>query len=162
MSAEVTLWQSRSISDFHPLFADLTPALGARFPESMKNWCGIGERPYPLAFWQVYLANVGEDTVGVTGLYRQNETAPEVCWVGWFGVLPQHRGKAIGATILTLLMQRAKEFGFAELRAYTDENNPAAIAAYEAAGFAKAGVQHSSDRGRSADPDGLVMVAKLE
>ena len=161
ISDMVSLWQSRRIQDYELLIHHLTAELGERFPESMKNWCGIGERPYPLDFWQVYLVSVNGELAGVTGLYRQPESPSSICWVGWFGLLPHFRGRSVGASVIAELEQVARGFGFKEMRVYTDEINETAIMTYKRAGFTELGVFHRTRGNKSADPDGLVLSVDL-
>lgn len=131
------LVQTRSIQHFEPLMAELE--FGDRFCRSMRNWCGMGERPYPLAFWQVYLAQIDRTAIGVCGLYQFPDTPPEEVWLGWLGIRPQFRRQGWGTQMLKQIMDRAIAFGFRDVWVFTETDNQAAIAFYQNAGFTELG-----------------------
>ena len=66
-----------------------------------------------------YLMKVGEEHVGIFGLYYY-EGYPDDAWLGWFGVLPEHRGKGYGNTALTFFEDLARDRGFRYVRLFTD------------------------------------------
>lgn len=152
---------SRDFSDFEDVVGELAPAFGDRFPDSIKNWCGIGSRPYPLPFWRVYLITVGGEHAGVAGLYRRDKDPADECWVGWFGLRRRFRGRGCAAAAIRALLELARIEGFRRIRVYTAADNESAIKVYERAGFKVEGQKHAAT-GRSADPDGVVLSAILD
>lgn len=159
--AEVQLTPSRALTEYAPCFAELAPALGERFAESIANWCGIGERPYPLAYWDVWVVHAGAELAGVASLYRRVEDPPTRCWIGWFGLLTRARGRGYGQRVLQLLEVKARAQGAAELCVYTDQHNVAALRAYARAGFGVVSYAETATTGRSADPTGVVLAKRV-
>ncbi len=156
---KVQLMQTREIIEFIPLLKELE--FGDKFSLSMLHWCGIGAREYPLKFWEVYIAKVDEQTVGVIGLYQQMETNTESVWVGWFGVRPQFRRQGIGTVIINQLKQLAVNFKFKELLVFTDLDNLAAIYFYERNGFVKVDISEANTLGKTHEPSDIVLRCKL-
>lgn len=85
-----------------------------------KNFLdSIGEHSYrkELKFWIVY----DEDTpIGITGLYSYHEY-PTDAFLGWFGVLPEARGKGFGSQMFDNFENTARNSGYENIRLYTDE-----------------------------------------
>lgn len=79
----------------------------------------LEHNPYrkELANWLVLYNN---KPVGVVGLYSYHEY-PNTAWLGWFGVLPEERGKKFGSEIFDFWLETAKEKGYTEARLYTDK-----------------------------------------
>ena len=50
------------------------------------------------AYWAL-LDNDSNKFVGVTGIYSQNKDRKECFWLGWFGILPEYRGKSLGLSL---------------------------------------------------------------
>jgi ribosomal protein S18 acetylase RimI-like enzyme len=154
--------ETRDFRAYGCLIEELTSELGERFPVSMQNWCGIGERPYVLPFWEVYVVKCDDETVGIAGLYRRNEDPRDRCWIGWLGVRPGYRCRGIAQGTVDELQRLASGYGFKELWVHTDENNPAAAALYDSTSFSLISNVPSLGRGRSSDPQGLVFRCRLE
>ncbi|MBV8173991.1 MAG: hypothetical protein JO151_05430 [Verrucomicrobia bacterium] len=51
----VELVTTKEIELFLPTMKELADDFGDRFLLAMLHWCGIGGRPAPLEFWQVFL-----------------------------------------------------------------------------------------------------------
>ena len=128
----------KSIKAYQELIDELTDDLGTRFGESMKNWCGIGTRPYPLPVWQVYLVrNVNDDAVGICSYYRQENEPRERFWIGWIGVLKRHRRAHIATAMFCKIRSEAEQLGARELWVYTGTRQAESF--YAAMGMAKTG-----------------------
>lgn len=82
-----------------------------------------------------YLARVDGEYVGITGIYSYNFDKNSA-WIGWYGILKEHRQKGLGKELLTKTSELARSQGFKYLRLYTDyiENKPA-INLYKKTGF---------------------------
>lgn len=158
---EVTFDASRRLGDYEPLFDPMRKEFGPRFSKSIKNWCGIGKRPYPLALWRVYAIRVKGMLAGVAGLYRRVEDPTPVLWLGWFGLLPEYRGRGYAAQALEKLKAIAIEIGARELRVYVNRSNSVARHVYSRAGFTLIDEGAESQSGRSADPHGAVYSMNL-
>lgn len=82
---------------------------------------------------EFYIASVSNKPIGMTGIYR---FISDEAWVGWFGILPQHRNKGYGKKLLEQTIEMAKKQGYKILRLYTDKvENATAIKLYEKLGF---------------------------
>ena len=67
--------------------------------------------------------------------YAEGSNATAVPFIeGWY-VEPPHRGRGIGAALVTGAARWAKQLGFAELASDTDLENTGSIAAHRALGF---------------------------
>lgn len=128
----------KDIASYQDLVHDLTPVLGTRFGESMKNWCGIGHRPYPLPTWQVYLVRDGHNhPVGVCSYYQQEADPAGRFWIGWIGVPTRLRRRGIASAMFTHVRSEVQQRGARELRVYT--GTAEAESFYIAMGIAPAG-----------------------
>jgi GNAT superfamily N-acetyltransferase len=151
----ITLSQEKSIESFMPLIGDLKEELGERFSVSMHNWCGIGDRPYPLPVWEVFLArNIENKVVGVCSYYRQQEDPIDKYWIGWIGVLKAYRRKGIARVMLEFILQQVKAQGAKELWVYTDQAGAEALYKsfdFQPAGqFFETGLRQAAARGHEA------------
>ncbi len=128
--------------------------LGSRFIKSMECWCGVRERDYPLAYWQVYVAYLAGEAIGVSGLYRRIETPPGIVWIGWLGVKAKFRGQGIGRELITHLMHEALEIGCQELWVFTEEKT---ANFYQRLGFEVLGQAGEIAPGQTHTPEDLVL-----
>ncbi len=150
------LAKSRGIKDYEPLFR--ISELGARFPKSMENWCGIGERPYPLKFWQVFLARDREgNSIGVSGLYQQEVTDAKTVWLGWFGIVPEWRGRGMGPQLLKQTLDKARELHFEKVLVYCEKTAEKAISFYLGHDFHILGEASLVCQETTTDPTDLVL-----
>jgi len=134
--------------------------LGARFRGSMKNWCGIGERPYPLPVWKVWLisrATAPTSFVGVCSLYQQEDDPPTRYWLGWIAVQPAERRKGLASAAINHVLKEALRRGATELWVYTDGPNRPAEQFYLARGFELVGFFHEAGLPQAAATDNCVM-----
>jgi GNAT superfamily N-acetyltransferase len=151
--------ESKRWGDFESIVSELEPDLGPEFRRSMMNWCGQGERPYPLAYWRVFLFMTKEDTpVAIGGLYRQDSDPPDQFWIGWLGVRPNWRRKGIGSVILSYLEQQAGLERATALQVYAAQTETAFYlrAAYEQTQTSVASLQQAG-----AEADDVVLRKKL-
>jgi len=76
--------------------------------------------------------------VGITGYYREEDGT---MWLGWFGVLPGHRGQNFGEEILRATEWALGVMGHSELFLYTGQRQEEhhAHRLYERLGFVKTG-----------------------
>jgi len=79
----------------------------------------IEHNPYrrELANWLVLHKS---KPIGVVGLYSYHEY-PHTAWLGWFGVVPEERGKKFGSAIFDFWIETARKKGYSEARLYTDK-----------------------------------------
>ncbi len=83
-----------------------------------------------------YLAYLGNEIIGITGLYSYVDKWPNDAWIGWYGVKKEYRNKGFGSQILEWTINKAKEEEYETIRLYTDMNeNKKAIELYKKNGF---------------------------
>ncbi|WML90217.1 GNAT family N-acetyltransferase [Thiothrix lacustris] len=124
---------TKSYDDFKPLINELEAELGSRFPISIENWCGIGERPYPLKTWEVFLVKNDLNTpIGMFSYYQQEEDPVDKFWIGWIGVTKNERRKGFASKFIDILEEKVLLLGAKELWVYTDSDNLGAISFYRA------------------------------
>lgn len=82
---------------------------------------------------EYYLGCEKGNVVGISGVYSDDE---DECWLGWFGVRPEYRGKGYATAILDLQLQMMKNYGYKVCRLYTDKViNKHAVFLYIKKGF---------------------------
>lgn len=106
------------------------------FPEedARENYIEmVNQVPYrkELEYYLVYLDNI---PIGVTGIYAYHEY-PDDAWLGWFGILKEHRHNGYGGLVLDKTIELAKAKGYKKFRLYTDENAKSAHKLYESRGL---------------------------
>lgn len=70
-----------------------------------------------------YIIKHNNIPVGTIGLYFINDKIDnESIWLGWFGVLPEFRGKGYGRQSLMDMIEKSKQFGKKYLRLYTNDD----------------------------------------
>lgn len=151
--------QSTDLIEFSPLLKELE--FGDTFSLAMLKWCGIGRRARSIAFWEVYLAKLEAETLGVMGLYQLVDSPADVVWVGWFGIRPQFRRQGWGKMMMKQLKDYAREFGFQQLCVYTNHPNLAAISFYENSGFVKLGVAAEVCPGKTHNLSDIILKSNL-
>jgi ribosomal protein S18 acetylase RimI-like enzyme len=152
--------QTTDLIDFIPLLKELE--FGDKFSLAMLKWCGIGQRNQLLAFWEVYLAKIEAQTIGVMGLYQQVDSQNDVAWVGWFGIRPQFRRQGWGKIMIEQLKKYARQFGFQQLWVYTNSPNLAAVSFYESSGFVKLGVAAEVCPGKTNSLSDIILKSNLD
>ncbi|BAY11252.1 GNAT family N-acetyltransferase [Calothrix sp. NIES-2098] len=151
--------QTTDLIDFIPVLKELE--FGDTFKLAMLKWCGMGDRDRSIGFWQVYLAKLEAETIGVMGLYQLVDSPSEVVWVGWFGIRPKFRRQGWGRIIINQLKEYAREFEFQQLWVYTDNPNLAAISFYENCEFVKLGVAKDICPGKTHSLSDIIMMFNL-
>lgn len=74
----------------------------------------------------------GQTVIGTVALLRESDIACELCRMY---LAAHYRGRGLGRMLLETALQRAAEFGFAEVRLETAKVLNEAIALYRSAGF---------------------------
>ncbi len=151
--------QTRDFTNFQPLVQEL--GFEDKFEISMRQWCGLREPEPSMKFWQVYLVKLGEEIIGVMGLYQLVNDEPENAWVGWFGVLPQFRQQGWGQMMMNQLKEYAVKFGFQELWVFTNYDNLGAIAFYEKSSFVLLGAASLICPGKTHDLSDIILKYRL-
>jgi GNAT superfamily N-acetyltransferase len=110
---EIELVSTRNIEMFIPILREID--FGDQFLLSMLHWCGIGQRATLLEYWQVFLIRSKQETVGVSGLYRQPGMPAHLCWLGWFAIRPRFRRRGFGSAAIRSLESQARTINCKEI-----------------------------------------------
>jgi len=151
--------QTKDIIEFIPLLKELE--FGDKFSLAMLKWCGIGKWDESLKIWEVYLAKLKTETIGIMGLYQYIDSPPGIVWVGWFGIRPNFRGQGWGTIMMEFLKEYALNFGFKELWVFTNDDNLPAISFYKKLKFRKLGTASTICPGKTHSLSDVVMKCEL-
>lgn len=158
----VELVNTKEIELFLAVMKEVADDFGDRFLLAMLHWCGIGSRPAPLEFWQVFLIRTGDTIVGVSGLYRQPESPAHLCWLGWFAVRPKFRRKGFGSAAIHATADCARTMGCKELWVYTGASDAAARHFYTRLDFKLLGSARDRAPGKTIDDSDIVLKLQLD
>jgi len=67
--------------------------------------------------------------IGTTGVYTLKKDRHEACWLSWFCVDPEYRGRGIGEKLLEFTIEKVRGMGKKFFRLYTSINDPNEAAA---------------------------------
>lgn len=70
-------------------------------------------KDYKEHYWVV--RNGNGRAIGITGLNEVSGDKAEHCWLGWHGLVPEMRGKGLGAILLERVVAEARSLGKREL-----------------------------------------------
>jgi RimJ/RimL family protein N-acetyltransferase len=152
--------QTIDIVDFVSLLKELE--FGDKFSLAMLQWCGIIKPDKSTDFWQVYLAKLASETIGVMGLYQLFDSPNDVVWVGWFGLRPNFRRSGWGSLMMEQLKDYALDFKYQQLWVFTEHDNLAAISFYEKSGFVKLGIAAEVCPGKTHEPSDIILKCQLD
>lgn len=113
----IKFFQSRNIRQFKCLTDGLIADFGPAFKETVKMWC---KRVDDGKFWEVWIVKKDKETIGICGLYSLDFDTKEL-WLGWLGILPQHRNNGIGKEVLEFLYSEAKKVKCKRINSYVDQ-----------------------------------------
>jgi GNAT superfamily N-acetyltransferase len=106
------------------------------------SWFWIDRLSWTYAKWHAYLAEPRVETwvlsvAGVPAGYFELDAAAGDPEIAYFGLLPTYVGQGLGGHLLTRAVERAWELGGQRVWLHTCSlDHPAALAAYQARGFA--------------------------
>ncbi|MDB9304268.1 MULTISPECIES: GNAT family N-acetyltransferase [Cyanophyceae] len=155
----LSIIQTTDIVDFIPLLKELE--FGDQFSLAMLQWCGIGQGDQSICFWQVYIAKLAAESIGVMGLYQLIDTPSDVVWMGWFGLRPHFRRQGWGTIMLDKLKEYARSFKFQELWVFTNYDNLAALSFYENHGFVNLGAAVDICPGKTHELSDIILKYRL-
>ena len=120
----------------YKILADgLSKDFGAAFKETMRTWC---KKVDDGKYWQVWIVkDDNKKTVGVCGIYSMDFKTNEL-WLGWLGILPQHRNKGLGKEIMKHLYSHARLLGCKRIYSYVDKKGKP-LSFYYREGFKRVG-----------------------
>lgn len=95
---------------------------------------------------EYWLLRVGDDLVGVSGLYNIR-AEPETAWLAWFGILPGFRRRGYATEALARFEDIARQRGYIYARLFTERTDEAAIRCYLKNGFFREEYNCTTDAG---------------
>lgn len=120
LTEEFSFEQSRDISDYKSILEGLVEDFGYAYYPAILKWCKIIDDPEKTQYWEIYLIKCNKEVIGICGLYSLYDDFIDELWLGWFGVLPEHRNKKIGEKTLNFLKENAKSIGCKKIMSYVD------------------------------------------
>lgn len=118
----IQCFKSKSIHEYKPVLEKLVDDFGYSYYHAILAWCGIIDNSTPDNFWEVWLVQFNGQVIGICGLYATEPHHTKELWLGWFGIVPEHRNKGIGAAVLDFLKKKCKYFHCTTLYSYVDKN----------------------------------------
>lgn len=140
MTTDVCFFQSRNIKDYKAILTGLQEDFEKEHWEYLLTWCGIIDNdPADLGkYWQVWLIETQNKVVGICGMYSLLLKDNTDLWLGWFGVLPQYRGRKLGEEAIRFMEHEGRKAGAKSLLSYiTPGEYP--LRFYEKNGFVESG-----------------------
>jgi GNAT superfamily N-acetyltransferase len=105
-------------------------------PQFLYRWAlSVGWQITSLSDWVAL--DTDNRVIGTVGVYTYRKDEKESCWISWFCVHPNFRGRGIGKKLLQFAIQIARQAGKKYLRLYTSTHpsEANAHALYEKCGF---------------------------
>ncbi len=124
--------QSRNIYDYSNILNGLLADFGAPFCQTVLQWCKIIDYN-PSNYWEVYIVEKDDSTIGICGLYSLDESTEEL-WLGLFGILPELRNQKIGKDVMKFLYAEAEKLGCKRIMSYVDQGGKP-LSFYKREGF---------------------------
>lgn len=119
-----------SISDIHSVMRVVKKSLGETYPPSLYLTM---HNMWPDGFM------VAEENGQIVGFVAAVESDKRVARVLMFAVLPEHRGRSYGSTLLRKLEDRCLAGAFHAIRLEVRKSNLSALSFYERRGFSVSG-----------------------
>lgn len=107
-----------NVKQYKCLADGLYDDFGSSFKETMKQWCNCVDDG---KFWEVWVIKKDRETIGICGLYSLDFETKEL-WLGWLGILKEHRNKGLGKDIMEFLYSEAKSVGCKRINSYVDKD----------------------------------------
>lgn len=109
----------------------------AIFPPDEDAWANYLEAVKGISGNEYWILTEDGGPVGVSGIYVI-DAEPKCAWLGWFGILPEHRRKGLGSKAIALFEEQARKRGFTTVRLYTArDDNDAAKTFYRRNGYSE-------------------------
>jgi ribosomal protein S18 acetylase RimI-like enzyme len=134
-ATEIVFESPTNYSAFTWILQECAGSLGPRFAVSIANWCGIGERPYPLRTWRIFIAYARNEEMGICSYYQEPTDDAQTFWLGWLAVRPHFRCQGAGARMITFILSEITKLGGTTACVFTDQDNIQAISLYRQLGF---------------------------
>lgn len=117
--------------------------IGKEEARAARFYWGLNDKIKSKIFREIkyFLAVEGSKIIGICGLYSWQYHPKDIAWLGWFGVLPEYRGKKIGSKLLKYTLEYAKNKGYRIfcIESTTHKDQLEARKLYKEFGFIKRG-----------------------
>lgn len=135
MTPLITFHQSKNIKDYRSILSGLQDEFGKEHYSYIYTWSGLTENdPEDIGkYWEVWLIKSDEKTIGICGLYSLYHNDNKELWLGWFGILPEHRRQGIGKITLDFMEHTGRQVGCQTLSTYVSSDH--AFKFYTSNGF---------------------------
>ena len=133
------------MNGIYPLSRENLPgalgALAAIFPDepdAQEAFKVSLNRKRGMGYFEYWVLIHEGKVIGTTGLYRESATRRDL-WLGWFGVVPEHRGKGWGSKLLEFTVAKAQDMKANNLYLWTTNAPDMTVSAllYKKRGFKK-------------------------
>ena len=108
---DLKLIQYRSLTQAMPLInSDLRDELGDEFHDSMHLYL---DDPDGYPNWEIFLLTLDGATIGVCGIYCECDVVNNPrgeWWLGWLGIVPEHRSKGLGKYLVNEMEIMARRY----------------------------------------------------
>lgn len=147
---------SNKIEDYRSLIDTLVEDFDYVFIYTILQHCGLANNPYKDSnqYWDLFIVKLEDETVGIGGLYSLKPNYTKSLWLGWLGIVPEHRNKNIGSSILDYIYEQAKLVECKEILSYVDKEGRA-LNFYKREGFEVLGIVKKCLESNLIDPTEL-------
>ncbi len=118
-------------------------AFGKKEARAAKSWLFLDKKlnSTVLHSSKRFLAFDKSKVVGICGIYSWKQHPKDICWLGWYAVLPEYRNKKIGSKLLKHTLDYAKKKGYRIfcIETTSHKNQSEARDLYKRFGFKKVG-----------------------
>ena len=89
-------------------------AFGKRETIAAKSWFYLSKKLESTVLHSAkrFVAIDKSKIIGICGIYSWIQHPKDVCWLGWYAVLPEYRNKRIGSKLLVHTIKYAKSKGY--------------------------------------------------
>lgn len=118
-------------------------AFGEKEVKAAKSWLSLDKKLNSTVLYSSkrFLAFDKNKIVGICGIYSWKQHPKDICWLGWYAVLPEYRNKRIGSKLLKYTLNYAKKKGYRIfcIETTNHRNQSEARDLYKRFGFKKVG-----------------------
>jgi GNAT superfamily N-acetyltransferase len=122
MKNTLTFEVTRKLDKFYPILEPLTIDFGLAFKKTVIEWTKMNLLEINEEIWEVWLINLKNTPVGISGLYTLQGQYTNEIWLGWLGLIPEYRNMGLGRQIMKHLYKSARQMGCKKILSYVDKD----------------------------------------